>query len=155
MKIDGGVVSNDTLKVYGSVTYGGTLTVTNLNGTPALNDAFTLFNASGYSGSFAVTNLPPLATGLAWNWNPANGTLSVVESVNTTPTNITTRVSGNVLTLSWPADHTGWRLQSQTNAPGTGLGTNWSDVPGATSVNSVNVTVDPANATVFYRMVYP
>jgi len=28
-------------------------------------------------------------------------------------------------------------------------------VPGSTSVNTVNITINPANGTVFYRMVYP
>ena len=81
--------------------------------------------------------------------------LSIAPSVNTAPTNITTVVSGNLLTLSWPADHTGWRLQVQTNSLSTGLHTNWVDVAGSTTVNSVNATLDPANGTVFYRMVYP
>ncbi|HSY17395.1 MAG TPA: hypothetical protein VK815_03635 [Candidatus Acidoferrales bacterium] len=81
--------------------------------------------------------------------------LSIGASVNTAPTNITTAVSGNLLTLSWPADHTGWRLQVQTNTLGAGLGTNWADVAGSTTVNSVNATINPANGTVFYRMVYP
>jgi hypothetical protein len=120
-----------------------------------LNDTFALFNATSYSGNFSATNLPALGTGLAWNWNPANGTLTVIQSVNPNPTNITSSVSSNVLTLSWPADHIGWRLQVQTNALGTGLNTNWSDVPGSTSMNSLNATIDPANGAVFYRMVYP
>jgi hypothetical protein len=57
----------------------------------------------------------------------------------------------NPLTLSWPADHTGWRLQMQTNL----LGTNWVDVPGATTTNLMTLPVNPANASVFYRLVYP
>src|ERR1035437_6923377 len=75
--------------------------------------------------------------------------------VATNPTNITSTVSGNVLTLSWPADHIGWRLQTQTNSLSTGLGSGWTDVAGSTTVNSFNVTINPANGTVFYRMVYP
>jgi hypothetical protein len=78
-----------------------------------------------------------------------------VSSVNSTPTNITAVVSGNQLTLSWPADHTGWRLQVQTNSLSTGLGSNWVDVAGSTSVNSMSFTINPPNGTVFYRMVYP
>ena len=78
-----------------------------------------------------------------------------VVGVATNPTNIMTTVSGNVLTLSWPADHIGWRLQVQTNSLSTGLGSGWTDVAGSTSVDSVSVTVNPANGTVFYRMVYP
>ncbi len=83
------------------------------------------------------------------------GSLLVPSSVATNPTNITTSVSGTTLTLTWPADHTGWRLQVQTNSLSTGLSGNWSDVPGSTAVNTVNTTINPANGAVFYRMVYP
>jgi autotransporter-associated beta strand protein len=158
MKLDNSSLSNDVLKAASasaSITFGGTLTVSNLAGTPALGNSFTLFSAASYAGNFSATNLPALDPSLKWNWDPTSGTLSVVASVNTTPTNITSSVSGNVLTLSWPADHTGWRLQVQTNSLATGLNTNWSDVAGSTSVNSVNVTLDPVNGAVFYRMVYP
>jgi hypothetical protein len=82
------------------------------------------------------------------------GTLQV-SSVNPTPTNIVAAVNGNQLTLSWPADHTGWRLQAQTNPPGGGLGSNWSDVGGATNVNTVPITINPTNGSVFFRMIYP
>ena len=81
--------------------------------------------------------------------------LSVMGSVNTTPTNLTAVVTGNTLTLSWPSDYVGWRLQAQTNLLSTGLGTNWADVPGSASVNSVNVNINPENGAVFFRMVYP
>jgi hypothetical protein len=59
------------------------------------------------------------------------------------------------LNLVWPPDHTGWRLQAQTNPISVGLSNNWVDVPGSTSVNSYSVTLNPANGTVFYRMIYP
>jgi hypothetical protein len=36
---------------------------------------------------------------------------------------LTNLPSGNQFQLSWPADHTGWCLQMQTNI----LGTNWGD----------------------------
>lgn len=151
--------TNDVLSVGGALIYGGTLTVSNASGaTLVLGDSYELFNASAYSGTFAATNLPALGSGLAWNWNPTAGVLSVVQSVNLNPTNITASVSGNMLTLSWPADHTGWRLQVQTNSLLSGLNpasSAWSTFPGSTSVNSETITVDPAQGTVFYRMVYP
>jgi hypothetical protein len=78
-----------------------------------------------------------------------------VSSVNTTPTNIVSVVSGSQLTLSWPADHTGWKLQSQTNNLNTGISGTWFDVAGSTSTNEMTFTIDPANPTVFYRMTYP
>ena len=149
--------TNDVLQA-GTVTYGGTLTVTNLAGTPVAGNSFHLFNAGSYGGTFAATNLPPLGSGLGWNWNPAVGTLSVIATVNTTPTNLVSVVAGNVLTLSWPADHIGWRLVAQTNSISTGLvaDTNaWFTVSGSTATNLLNITIDPSQGTVFYQMVYP
>jgi hypothetical protein len=97
-------------------------------------------------------------TGAGINWTnklAVDGSIAVLSTVATNPTNITFSVTSNVLTLSWPADHTGWRLQAQTNSLANGLGTNWVDVAGATSVNSTNFTINPANGAVFYRLVYP
>jgi len=71
------------------------------------------------------------------------------------PVNITTFVHGNQLTLSWPASYTGWRLQSQTNAPGVGLTTSWGDVDVDTSTNQVTIPIDPTCGSVLFRLVYP
>ena len=66
---------------------------------------------------------------------------------------ITCSQSGGILQLNWPAGQ-GWRLQSQTNSLAVGLSNNWSDVFGGT-LPPYNVPVNPANATVFYRLVWP
>jgi hypothetical protein len=71
----------------------------------------------------------------------------------TNPTNITAQVTANTLKLSWPSDHTGWRLQVQTNAVTQGLGTNWVDVSGATVTNQMIIPINPASGSVFYRMI--
>ena len=71
------------------------------------------------------------------------------------PTNITAVVSGNILTLSWPADHLGWRLEAQTNALTVGLSTNWFTWPGSTTVSSTNIPINPANPAVYFRLAYP
>jgi hypothetical protein len=86
-----------------------------------------------------------------------NGTIAVIagSAVSTNPTNITVSVSGNTLTLSWPQSHRGWRLQVQTNSLATGLNTNWITIPASEAVNSTNMTIDPANGSVFYRLIYP
>jgi hypothetical protein len=128
--------------------------VSNVSGTPAAGQSFQLFSGAG-TGSFAATNLPALGSGLGWNWNQANGTLSVVSAVAMNPTNITFTAGGGNLNLSWPADHTGWRLQVQTNAPGVGLNTNWATYPGSTNVNSISIPIDPANGSEFFRLIYP
>jgi len=97
-------------------------------------------------GVYSAATSSPYLTG--------SGSLKV-QSVNPSPTNITAVVNGNALTLSWPADHTGWRLQVQTNSLSTGISSNWFDVAGSTTVNSINATINPANGAVFYRMVFP
>ncbi|MEI9962733.1 MAG: LamG-like jellyroll fold domain-containing protein [Limisphaerales bacterium] len=70
--------------------------------------------------------------------------------VNTTATNIVFSALNNKMTLSWPADHTGWQLQAQTNS----LGTNWVTVGGSSLTNQVNMVIDPSNKAVFYRLIY-
>lgn len=150
----GTVLTNDSVVGLTNVFYGGTLTVSASGDALAGGDSFTLFSSSARSGSFTATNLPSLGSGKVWQWNPTNGTLSVIATVNTTPTNITYTASGNQLTLSWPADHTGWTLQSQTNNLSTGLSSTWYDVSGSTTTNQVTVVIDPAQPTVFYRLKY-
>jgi len=56
---------------------------------------------------------------------------------------------GNQLQLSWPANHTGWRLQMNTNLAGT----NWQDVAGADTTNAVSIP--PTNGSAFFRLIYP
>jgi hypothetical protein len=72
-------------------------------------------------------------------------------SVNTTPTNFVFSATGNQLTLSWPADHTGWRLLTQTNS----LTGSWRVVSGSQTTNKVSVPLDPNAGSVFYRLIYP
>ena len=154
----GGTPAQDQVVVNGNITYGGTLVVTNVtsDATPlTTSDTFQLFSVTGTpTGNFSSIIGSP-GTGLAFSFNPTNGVLSVISGVNTNPTNLVAVVNGNKLELSWPADHTGWRLQVQTNSLATGLSTNWVDVPNTATVNSVTNALDPSNGAVFYRMVYP
>jgi hypothetical protein len=80
---------------------------------------------------------------------------TVAVSPSLVPTNIVTQVSGNLLQLSWPQDHQGWRLEVQTNSLGQGLSANWVTIPNSTNVISTNIIIDPGNANVFFRLVYP
>ena len=74
---------------------------------------------------------------------------------STTPTSIMWSAAGNQLTLSWPFDHTGWKLQAQTNSPTAGLTSTWFDVPGSNATNQMAFTINPANPSVFFRLKYP
>jgi hypothetical protein len=108
------------------------------------------------SGAFTTVNLPALPDGsLTWtNRLAIDGTIAVVggTTVNTNSPVLANSVADGNLTLSWPADHTGWTLQVQTNSLGEGLGTNWVDVPGSASTNAVTIPVTFANEAVFYRL---
>jgi len=82
----------------------------------------------------------------------ANHYQTGIASGNARPT-ISFSVSGNQLTLSWPA--TGWVLQAQTNRPSSGLGTNWVDISGSTNVSQLMVTMIQTNGSVYYRLKSP
>ncbi len=81
-------LTNDSIKVLGTLTLGGTLTVSNIGGTQlGVGDSFKLFDAASYSGAFSSAVLPTLGANLAWNTNNLNtsGTISVVSILPSTP----------------------------------------------------------------------
>ena len=155
-KTGDGIIS-DNVAGLNSIVCGGTLVVTNI-GTIALaaGDTFQIFSSATYGGIFTASNFPALSAGLSWTNNLAvDGTLAVLSSVLTTPTNLVWSVSGTNMGLSWPADHRGWRLQVQTNSLSSGLGTNWVTVPNSTNTTQVIMPIGMDNGSVFFRLVYP
>jgi autotransporter-associated beta strand protein len=152
------VQSNDAAFVSGSLVKTGAGTLTLSNAGPALvsGDVFRLFNQPVIGGG-NLTIVPSPGDGLTWRNNLAvDGSVSVAPlNVATNPVAIVTSVSGNQLTVSWPADHTGWRLLAQTNALYQGLGTNWVAVPGSESVNQVTIPINTTNGGAFFRLVLP
>jgi polygalacturonase len=81
--------------------------------------------------------------------------VSATPLPSATPTNIVVQASGNQLELSWPQDHLGWELQIQTNNLSDGLGTNWTVVPNSQLTNQVFIPINPANGSVFLRLMLP
>ncbi len=69
LEIDKANGTNDLVRGLSTVTYGGTLRVTNLGGVLADGDTFKLFEASSYTGYFSTFDLPSLTVGLEWNPN--------------------------------------------------------------------------------------
>lgn len=68
------------------------------------------------------------------------------------------KASAGYLNIAWPADHTGWRLQVQTNHLAAGISANpadWGTVAGSTVTNAVSLPIDTTKAGGFYRLVYP
>lgn len=158
----------------------GSLVLNYTNGTPSLNVASgTLsFNANpttvtvagpvlsggsykliakGAGGSVAGTL--PVSYTINGTGAPVGATLQITSGelflvVPATEVQLTNSFSGGVLSLSWPAGQ-GWTLEGQTNSLSTGLSpTGWGTVTDAGD-GSYSVTIDPAQPTVFYRLVKP
>jgi cellulose 1,4-beta-cellobiosidase len=127
-----------------------------------------LTNGSGYVNIVTNASLTFTNTGLA------NGTLyyfvvsatnSFGESTNSTQVSARPTSSASVamnavnaagqLQISWPADHTGWQLQAQTNTLTSGLGTNWVNVTSSDQTNQLTVPLNSTNGSVFFRLVRP
>ncbi|HUC85535.1 MAG TPA: hypothetical protein VL970_10115, partial [Candidatus Acidoferrales bacterium] len=69
--------TNDALQADGSISYGGTLELVNISGSPlALGDSFQVFNAASYSGAFA--SIIPSTPGAGLAWHLSDGQISVV-----------------------------------------------------------------------------
>ena len=171
---DGGLrkLGAGTLNLTGANSYKGNTTVAAgilqiAQATLASTSTVIVSNAALLQLDFATTNhvsalvLNGVAqpSGVYNNGNTATyilGTGSLlVQPIAAYPTNITSSVSGNTLTLDWPSTHLGWVLQGQTNNLATGINSNWADLPGTGSVTSTTVAIDPLNPTVFFRLRHP
>jgi hypothetical protein len=85
-------------------------------------------------------------------------TVNVIKQPSQTVPKLTNSVSNGSLTLSWPADHLGYRLLLQTNNLSKGVSINlgdWDTVPGSTAVTSTNLPITKTNLDEYYRLIYP
>jgi Concanavalin A-like lectin/glucanases superfamily len=116
-----------------------------------------------FLGQLDEMRISKISRSTNWIWasyqtvasNSVFSSASAVSTIGLYGTNLTAAVFGNALQLSWPTDHTGWRLQAQTNSLLKGLGTNWTDVPSAPVTNQITLPANQSNGGVFYRMVFP
>lgn len=136
------------VKFYDSATLLGQSTVPpyQFTWTGATTGIHTLLAQVTYDGSSTISS------------SPANITVTNAVTVNTTPTNIVASVSGTNLTLSWPFDHIGWRLLSQTNNLANGISRNtndWATITGSASTNLITIPIIRTNKAGFFRLIYP
>jgi hypothetical protein len=85
-------------------------------------------------------------------------TVNVVQQPSQTKPVLTSGVSNGTLTLTWPLDHLGYRLLTQTNNLNLGVSANlndWATVPGATATNLIALPIVTTNFDAYYRLVYP
>jgi autotransporter-associated beta strand protein len=97
VKINKATSAADLFSGQTSVTYGGTLTVTNLAGTLTTNDTFTLFTPGASASNFANIVGSP-GPGLKYTFT--NGILSVAVGSNPVPHITSISLSGTTLTIS-------------------------------------------------------
>jgi len=117
------------------------------------NPAIATINTSGLVTASLPGTTTVTATTVDGGWIAS--TLVTVTNTTTSTLLTYTQPGGTNLILTWPADHRGWLLQVQTNAPGAGLGTNWVTVPGSAITTAATNAINPASASVFYRLAYP
>jgi autotransporter-associated beta strand protein len=104
--------------------------------------ALILGGVSKPNGVYNATTDPLYITG--------TGSLQVTPPINPQPGTLQFSVSGSTLSISWPTN-SGWILQKETNL----LSNAWVDMAGSGSVTSTNITIDPANPTMFFRLRLP
>lgn len=113
----------------------------------ATNAAFTISSAAlAANGSYSV-----VVSNSAGVVTSANAVLTVPPQ----PVSITPGFANAAMILSWPANQMGYRLEVQTNPPGTGLTTNWYFVANSDATNQIDVQLNPSNGSVFFRLIYP
>jgi autotransporter-associated beta strand protein len=143
--------NSDRLAVSGgSITGGGSLTTTNIGPALQVGDTFQLF-ASGVSGITANLQTVDALNGVTYTWNNNLASSGAITVASVTPIGQPTlgvSQTGNSLTFSWSGP---FKLQAQTNSLNIGISGNWGNYPGG-STSPVNVTINPANPTVFFRL---
>ncbi|HTA30680.1 MAG TPA: LamG-like jellyroll fold domain-containing protein, partial [Candidatus Cybelea sp.] len=105
-----------------------------------------LSNGTTYYFAVAAVN----SAGESSNSNPVSA-----QPVSLAPPNLNFAVRLGLVQLAWPQDHTGWNLQTQTNSPSQGIGTNWVTIPGSALTNQLAIPMDLITGSVFFRLAYP
>lgn len=156
---NGATLTNDQIQVAGLLSYGGSLTVSNVGPTPLVfGNSFQLFNASLYVGAFSSVTLPALPPGLTWaDQLSANGSITVIGQPvpgigGTTQTganlsfNITNGIPGGT-----------WKLITATNValPVASWTTNLSGLFNGLGTVSVTNGVNPAEPQRYFRIKTP
>lgn len=144
-------LASDSLAASGTVTYSGTLAVANTGAALEAGDKFQLFPGAVAGFSSYDLQAYDLVNNVQYTWQndvAVDGSVTVLTALPYAGPTLGVSQSGNDLTFTWDGPFV---LQSETNELSVGLSTNWFDYPGGDS-SPVNVTIDPANPTVFFRL---
>jgi len=162
--------TSNTLTGYtATVTNGSTPTVTVVNADTTatnrliFNNTTNLLTSATPSSSLTpltlgVTNVVKVQVSAQDGLTVYTYQVNILVQPSLTQPKLTNSVSGNILSLSWPSDHLGYRLLTQTNNLSKGVSSNtndWGTVAGSTSITATNLTILPAGPGGYYRLVYP
>jgi autotransporter-associated beta strand protein len=160
MELDEANGTNDVLRSGSSITYGGTLVLTNIGANPLTSGStFKLFYATSYPGSFSISPATP-GPGQVWDIS-ALGTSGTIKVASTVPPRFggITLVGGTNLVMSGSngtALHTYYVLAS-TNV--TLPVSNWTSIATNTFDNNGNFSftnaINPAIPQRFFRIAVP
>ncbi len=162
------VFSSNVLTYAATETYGNNPTVTVTNADLTATNQLTYGGATNVLASGAasaplalalgVTNVVTVQVAAQDGVTKQTYTVNVVEQPSQTKPVLTSSASGGSLNLSWPADHLGYRLLTQTNNLNLGVSANlndWATVPGSAATNSISFPITTTNLNNYYRLVYP
>jgi autotransporter-associated beta strand protein len=129
MELNAAQQTSDRVAGLSSVSYGGTLQLTNLGGTFANGQSFQIFSALSYSGVFSSVVPPTPGPGQTWNTDnlALDGTISVVGNPVVQPTLTgTTRLSNGTVQFSFSgASGQSYRVWATTNVGLTPVPNTW------------------------------
>jgi autotransporter-associated beta strand protein len=126
-------------KIFRSLTSGGPYTqITNVSTTTFTNTAL----VNGVMHYYVVRAANAVGE------SPDSVQVSA-RPVSTAPPTSSVSLVGNQFQLSWPAEHTGWRLQMNTDLSTT----NWQEIAGSEATNFISIP--PTNGNAFFRLAYP
>ena len=159
MELNRTAPANDRLNVTGTLNYGGTLVLTNLDGLLAAGDSFKLFNAGGYAGAFA--GLSPIipGPGLIWNTNTltTDATLRIAAAGPAAMNGFAPSGNGFLLSVTSGPPGSPYRVLSSTNLilPLTNWTPIWTDTFNLNGSGLFTNPAGPTNAQQFFNIVVP
>ena len=154
ISLDSGV-SNDLVAASSSVTYGGSLVVTNVGATPLVaGGTFHLFSAASHTGTYSSVTILPVGTG---TFDPATGILTITSAGALTFNSPT--VSGGNLILSGtggtPNGTYNWLSATNLTTPVALWTTNASGTFGTTGGFTNAMLINKMQPAQFFRLKTP
>ena len=160
MEIDRPAGTNDVLQSAGTITYGGTLVVSNPTGPLQAGDSFKLYHAANYSGSFDAIIPETPGADLIWNTGSltTDGTLKVASTLVTGPYITSVVVSGSDLIVSGTNGTAGGNYYVLTSTNISSAVSNWTSIL-TQAFDGVNFSftnaINPADPQRFFLLQLP